>query len=58
MTVEKLIDEIRALSPDEIRSRLTWLENEQKTLRLLLRSHLTVQSTAKESAASGVGASR
>ena len=39
-TIETLLESIRALEPDEIRARLEAMENEEKALRVLLRTKL------------------
>jgi len=39
-TIETLLENIRALEPDEIRARLEAMENEEKALRVLLRTKL------------------
>ena len=54
MTIENVIQELRALSPTEIRQRLDLLESEQKTLRTLLRTRLVADSEShKRPAAEG-----
>jgi hypothetical protein len=41
--LQEVLDRLRGLNPDEIRSRLLEIENEEKALRVLLRTAKAAQ---------------
>jgi VIT1/CCC1 family predicted Fe2+/Mn2+ transporter len=45
--ISSVLENLKSLSPDEIRERLVQLGQEEKTLRVLLRSRLVAESTTK-----------
>jgi hypothetical protein len=57
-SIETLLENIRALEPDEIRARLEAMENEEKALRVLLRTKLAASKAASSKTAKNQGGDR
>jgi len=51
--IKAVLDDLRSLSPDQIRQRLGDLDAEEKTLRQLLRLRLTAEAKIDTSAQGG-----
>jgi len=56
--IKAVLNDLRSLSPDQIRQRLGELDAEEKTLRQLLRLRLTAEAKIDTSARGGKGGTR